>query len=102
SRLGVTQIIGYSHPNSIPNRSSVTSLSFTFDKDVSANLTPDDLVLRDITDNSLISSADLAVDWDSTTLTATWYFQGMPLGELPAGQWQATIKTSTLGGGVAP
>ncbi len=101
AKLAVDQIVAYTDPNAVPNQSNVTSLSFTFNTDVSANLTPDDLLLHHLDDDTFVPSSALAVNWDAATLTATWYFQDLPLGELQAGQWDGTLKTSTLGGALA-
>ncbi len=51
-----------------------------------------------------LSPFDLAVNWDAVTRTATWTFQGLPLGALPIGQYEARLNTArfdTLGGGGA-
>jgi MYXO-CTERM domain-containing protein len=96
AELGARQVTGYAKIDELTDRSDVTSLSFTFDSDVLANLSPDDLQLRRVGDDFL-SPFDLAVDWDPATLTATWTFQGLPLGELPAGAYEGILKASQLG-----
>jgi hypothetical protein len=97
--LAVRQAVAYATADEISNRSAVTSLSFEFDSDVSALLSPDDLELRDLGSNALMDPFDLAVDWDAATRTATWTFQGLPMGELPVGEYEAILLVSQLGGG---
>jgi hypothetical protein len=96
--LGVRQAIAYANPDEVQNRSIVTSLSFTFDSDVSASLSPDDLALREAGSDALIDPFNFAVDWDEATKTATWTFPGLPLAELAAGDYEATVRLSQLGG----
>jgi hypothetical protein len=96
--LDVRQVVSYANPDEVQNRSNVTSLSFTFDSDVSAELSPDDLALRESGSDALIDPFNFAVDWDAATKTATWTFQGLPLGELPAGDYEATVRLAQLGG----
>jgi hypothetical protein len=98
SEMGVRQIVGYATADELPNRSAVTSLSFQFNSDVSGELSRDDLLLYDTGSDTLLDPFDLAVGWNASTLTATWTFNGLPLGELPAGEYQAILKTSQLGG----
>ena len=98
AELGVRQAIGYATADQIENRSGVTSLSFTFDSDVSANLSPDDLALKEAGSDMLMDPFNFAVDWDAATRTATWTFQGLPLGELPVGEYEAILRLSQLGG----
>ena len=96
AELGVRQAIGYATADDIENRSNVTSLSFTFDRDVSANLSADDLALREVGKDAL-DPFNFAVNWDKATNTATWTFQGLPMGELPVGEYEAVLHMSQLG-----
>jgi hypothetical protein len=98
AELGVRQLTSYANIDALQNLSKITSLSFTFDTNVSALLTPDDLILREVYSNTTISPADMAVSWDDPTRTATWTFQGLPLGALPTGKYEATISPSLLSG----
>ncbi|MEA2710440.1 MAG: hypothetical protein QOF78_3041 [Phycisphaerales bacterium] len=97
SELGVRQVVGYATAEERDNRSGVTSLSFKFNSDVSANLTPDDLVLKEAGSDTLMDPFNFAVDWDASTNTATWTFQGLPMGELPTGDYEAVLRLSQLG-----
>jgi hypothetical protein len=96
SELGVRQAIAYATVDESEHRSGVTSLSFTFTDDISANLSPDDLELKLAGSGLLMDSFDLAVEWDELTKTATWTFQGLPLGELPVGDYEAKVRLSQL------
>jgi hypothetical protein len=96
SELGVRQVIGYANANELKHRSGVTSLSFTFNDNVSGELSPDDLSLTPI-GGTAMDPFNFAVDWDPNTNTATWTFQGLALGELPAGDYEAVIRMSQLG-----
>ena len=98
AELGVRQAVGYATAAEIENRSNVTSLSFTFDSDVSADLSPDDLALKAAGTDTFIEPFNFAVDWNAATKTATWTFQGLPLGELPVGDYEAILRMSQLGG----
>src|SRR2546421_6006580 len=49
-------------------------VSFTFDQDVSASLSADDLLLQRVGDDSGISSSDLSESYDTTTDTATFSY----------------------------
>jgi hypothetical protein len=102
AELGVRQAIAYANPDEVENRSGVTSLSFTFNDDVSANLSPDDLALKQAGGDTLMDPFNFAVDWDAATKTATWTFQGLPLGELPVGDYEAILRMSQLGGAAGP
>ena len=97
AELGVRELLNYADAAEIKNRSGVTSLSFTFSDDVSADLSPDDLSLKSVGDGATMDPFNLAVDWDQASKTATWTFQGLPLGELPAGDYEATVRMSQLG-----
>jgi hypothetical protein len=92
SELAVRQLAAYARPEAITNASQVTSLSMKFTTDISAQLTPDALILRELTSNTLISPFDLAINWDAASKTATWTFQGLPLGALPVGDYEARLN----------
>lgn len=96
SDLAVTQAVAYSDPGAFHNLSSCTSLNITFDQDVSANLSAGILQLRNLNNDQLLDESMLAVDWDPKSLTATWTFQGLPFGALPAGEYEATLDSSSL------
>lgn len=101
AELGVRQLTSYAKIDTLTNLSKITSLSFTFDSDVSALLSPDDLLLREIQSDRTIAATDLAVSWDFATKTATWTFQGLPIGALPVGKYEAKIAASLLAGSPA-
>jgi probable HAF family extracellular repeat protein len=69
-------------------------LVFHFSKDVSASLSPSDLVLKKLTDGTTIDSGSIAVSYDSVSNTATFTFPGVPRMLLPDGRYRATLLAS--------
>lgn len=78
-------------------RSIVTSLSATFDQDVSASLGSGDLQLTP--QPSSIVLQPLAVVWDEPSMTATWTFPNEVGGTLPNGNYTASLLASSVSNG---
>jgi len=72
------------------------SMTVTFSEDVAAFLDAGDLLLFNMTTAEFIPAADIALDYDPTTFTATFTFPNYTGGLLPDGVYQAQI-----GGGLA-
>jgi hypothetical protein len=89
-RLTINQMLSLLAEGS-PARSDVSSLSLTLTDDPSAPLRPDQLSLVRA-GGGPVAGADLSVDYDPTTRTATWTFPGLDGDVLPRGQYQATIS----------
>lgn len=66
------------------------SVSLTFNKDVSASLTPAALQVQNLTTGTMVSPAD--VSYDSTTNTATFHFSD-PLAD---GRYRAVLPASSV------
>ena len=61
------------------------ALTVTFTDDVSAALTVDDLLLRDLTAGADVAAADLSMSYDVATGAAVWTFPGLPGARLTYG-----------------
>jgi phosphoheptose isomerase len=72
-------------------------LRFTFDRDVSAELGADDLVLQNLTTGQTIPEADLALTYDPSANVATFtYAGGANAGVLPDGRYRATLLAAGI------
>lgn len=78
-------------------QSAPQRVEFTFDEDVSGSLSPDDLLLQNLTTSTTIPSSAIGVNWDAATKTAAFSFPKLPHGgALPDGNYRGTL----LAGGV--
>jgi subtilisin-like proprotein convertase family protein len=84
-----------------PSQSGSMRLVFTFDRDVGASITPDDLELKNETSWQIIPVSLTHVDYSSNSHTAIWSFPGYAHGILPDGNYTARLKASqiTVAGG---
>jgi hypothetical protein len=74
-------------------------LTFTFDRDVSASLGTDDLVLQNLTTMQTIPSSDFAISYDALTNSATFDYTGTTAGIpgiLPDGNYSATLLAAGI------
>lgn len=74
-------------------------LNFTFDRDVSASLGTDDLVVQNLTTMQTIPSTDFSIDYDVLTNHATFAYTGTTAGiagMLPDGNYTATLIASAI------
>jgi V8-like Glu-specific endopeptidase len=79
------------HYNTAPHE-----LRFTFTEDVSASLSPADLVLQNLTSSTTVPAAAIAVGWDAGTNSAIFTFPGFSMGVLPEGAYLATIPSGEV------
>jgi len=70
-------------------RSYISSLSFTLDEDVSADVTPDDLTLVDQAAGAAVDTSEATVNYDPATRTATWNISPV---RLPDGRYAAVLS----------
>jgi hypothetical protein len=73
--------------------SAIQSVMFTFDQDVGASLSADDLVL----DNSYglsIPATAMSLQYDALTHVAKWTFPGLAGGVLPDGNYYASLRSA--------
>src|SRR5262249_32103484 len=75
-------------------RSTVTNLAAVFSTHVA--VTPSNLVLRRLADNTVINPANFALTSDATSNKATWTFPGLAGGSLPDGNYSAAILANTV------
>lgn len=66
-------------------------LSFTFSESVIASLSASDLVLQNTTTGQVVPAANMDIEWDGVTNTATFVFPGYSNGILPNGKYTATL-----------
>jgi hypothetical protein len=74
-------------------------LSFTFDRDVSASLGADDLVVQNLTTTQTIPSSDFSISYDTLSNVATFTYTGTTagiVGMLPDGNYTATLIASGI------
>lgn len=69
-------------------------VSFVFSEDISASLSPADLVVQNTTTGQAVPVANFAVAWNSLTNTATFTFPGYPSAILPNGRYIATLQAA--------
>jgi hypothetical protein len=81
------------------------SLRFTFSQNVGPSLGVSDLELKNLTTNTTVPGANLAMSYDTSANAATFTFTGYPNGALPDGNYRARIiasgVSSTSGGTMA-
>ena len=78
------------------------ALTFRFDRDVSASLTIDDLIVRNTTSGAEVPRSAMSLAYDTATNTATITFPGLTGGLLPDARFRATILAAGVfadGGG---
>ncbi len=73
-------------------QSPVHSVLFQFDEDISQILQAADLVLTDTLTGLPIAAAAIELSYDSNTNTATFTFPGLSGGQLPVGDYMATLN----------
>jgi hypothetical protein len=71
-------------------------LQFTFSDNVSASLGTQDLVLENLTTAQTIPSAQLSLQYDPATNTATFTFTGVVTNILPDGNYRATLLAAGI------
>jgi hypothetical protein len=72
-------------------------IEVVFNTDVMLSLGPDDLVLENLTTMTTIPTANIAVNYNTTTNTATFTFPGYaPTGALPDGDYDATLVAAGI------
>ncbi len=82
------------HYGTAPHR-----LSFTFDRDVSASLESDDLIVQNLTTMQTIPASDFSIDYDTLTNIATFSYTGTTAGikgMLPDGNYSATLVAAGI------
>jgi hypothetical protein len=73
-------------------------VELVFDQDVSASISPDDLIVRNVTTAQTVPSNLIVVSWDAAAMTARFAFPSLPDGgALPNGDYVATL----VAGGVS-
>jgi hypothetical protein len=77
-------------------------LVFTFTQNVEPSLSTGDLVLENLTTQTTVPTANIALDYNAATNTATFTFPGYADGILPDGNYRATLPAASVsnGGGV--
>ena len=71
-------------------------LTFRFSRDVSASLSTSDLLLRNLTQGTMIAADDVSLSYDHSNDTATITFPGLPRMMLPDGRYRATLLASGI------
>jgi hypothetical protein len=74
-------------------------LSFSFDRDVSASLGPEDLLVQNQTSSQSLPAADFSVSYDFTTNVAAFTYIGSgesTAGVLPDGDYRATLLAAGI------
>lgn len=66
-------------------------LTFRFSANVSASLSPADLVLENLTNGTIVSQASMSVSYNAGTNTATFTFPGAQVGVLADGNYRARL-----------
>jgi subtilisin family serine protease len=88
--------------SNFPLLSGPMRLVFTFDRDVGATVSPDDLELTNDTTGEIISPSLAQFHYTSGNRTAIWTFPGFAHGILPDGNYTARLNASQIvsaGGG---
>lgn len=87
--------------SNFPFLSGPMRLVFTFDKDVGASISPDDLELKNETTGQIIAPSLTQVTYSPGNHVAVWTFPGFAHGMLPDGNYTARLKASqiTISGG---
>jgi subtilisin-like proprotein convertase family protein len=85
----------------VPFQSGPMRLIYSFDKDVGASISADDLELRNTTTGQVIAASLTHVDYTAGNRAAVWTFPGFAHGTLPDGNYTARLKASqiTIAGG---
>ena len=71
-------------------------LSFTFRGNVSGSLSTTDLTLMNLTTNTPVPAASIALDYNTTTNVATFTFPGFTGGIIPDARYRATLVASGI------
>ncbi|MFT7512259.1 MAG: hypothetical protein ACI9QL_001467, partial [Candidatus Omnitrophota bacterium] len=79
-----------------PQRSVVRSLDVTFSEDVSASLTANALILRNLSTNTTVGTNNFSLQYDVFTNTASWTFPGLPGETLEPGNYLAAIQGASI------
>lgn len=80
----VVQNTGYSFNSGAKQLSQVSSITFTFNRDLRTNVAAGSLVLANLDTGAAIPAAQLSVLVNSTARTVTWSFPGLAPGEYEA------------------
>jgi hypothetical protein len=75
-------------------QSGPRKITMTFNEDVSASLTADDLTVHNVDANTDLPAAATTLSWDAASNTATWTF-----GTLPDANYHATLHASGVSDG---
>jgi hypothetical protein len=79
-----------------PFASGPHRLAFTFDQDVAASITADDLELHNDTTGQVIPPSLFHVEYTPASRTAVWTFPGLPKATLPDGNYTARLKAAQI------
>lgn len=82
--------------NDSDQRSMVNALSFGFSGDVSNSLTVDAISVENLTMGSFIDVANMQLNYDPATNTATWTFPGLVGGTLQDGNFLVTLDSTEV------
>jgi len=72
------------------------ALRVAFTEDVGASLSPGDIVLRNLTNNTTIPAGAMALAFDAAANAATVTFPGLAGGILPDGDYRATLAAAGI------
>jgi hypothetical protein len=75
---------------------TANQVKFTFSEDVSASLSAADLVLHNVTTNTDVPTAAIAMSYDAGTNTATFTVPGLPGARLANGDYTATLVAAGI------
>jgi hypothetical protein len=71
-------------------------VQISFNTDIGPSLSPVDLILQNTSTGMTIPSSDVALQYDTTTNTATFTFPGYSKGILPDGNYEATLPAGSI------
>ena len=72
------------------------AVAIRFSENVSASVSPSDLVLINLTTGQVVPSGSIAVAYDAATNTARFTFPGFANGVLPDGNYAATLPAGSV------
>ena len=77
-------------------RSGLAKISVCFDADISASLSPDDLVMTHSDTGQAVDLAGVSPSWDAATNTATWNLAGLPSGRITDGFYRVRLVAAGI------
>jgi RHS repeat-associated protein len=72
-------------------RSSLAKIGVCFDADISASLSPDDLVMTRSDTGQAVDLTGVSPSWNAATNTATWNLAGLPSGRITDGFYRVRL-----------